>query len=83
MAELKSCQDTSPQDQLAKCLTQHAELIDLLHAASYTKENITVVPILIGHSGLIYVTHTLDSLTKLGLDKTQADKCACCSYKIP
>ena len=76
IAELKCCQDTRPQDQLARCLNQHHDLIELLKGAGYVEQNITVVPLLVGHSGSIYRMHTLDSLDRLGIDKSKAEKCA-------
>ena len=76
IAELKCCQDTRPQDQLARCLTQHNDLVELLKDAGYAEQNITVVPLLVGHSGSIYRMHTLDSLDRLGIEKSKAEKCA-------
>jgi len=76
IAELKCCQDTRPQDQLARCLTQHNDLIELLKEAGYAEHNISVVPLLVGHSGSIYRMHTLDSLDRLGIEKSKAEKCA-------
>ena len=40
------------------------------------EQNITVVPLLVGHSGSIYLMHTLDSLDRLGIEKSKAEKCA-------
>ena len=44
--------------------------------AGYAEQNIIVVPLLVGHSGSIYRMHTLDSLDRLGIEKSKAEKCA-------
>lgn len=71
--EFKYCKDTKPEDQLEKCMTQHSSLISDLRAAGYKVE---IVPILIGHSGTIYTSHTLDNMKKLGISTYHARKCA-------
>ena len=62
--EFKYCKDTKPEDQLEKCMTQHSSLISQLRAAGYKVE---LVPVLIGHSGTIYTSHTLDNMKQLGI----------------
>ena len=47
-----------------------------MREAGYAEQNITVVPLLVGHSGSIYRMHTLDSLDRLGIEKSKAEKCA-------
>ena len=71
--EFKYCKDTKPEDQLEKCKTQHSTLIDDLKKSGYTVE---LVPILIGHSGTIYTSHTLNNMKQLGISNYHARKCA-------
>ena len=54
-------------------MTQHSSLISNLRAAGHKVE---IVPILIGHSGTIYTSHTLDNMKKLGISTYHARKCA-------
>jgi ribonuclease HI len=75
IVELKTCRDTAPRDQLDNATTQHTELIRLLgeqHPGLYVK----VIPLLVGVSGTIYRTHTLDALQALGLTRAKARSCA-------
>ena len=51
-------------------------VIELLNDAGIEEHNITVVPLLVGHSGSIYRMHTLGSLDRLGIEKSKAEKCA-------
>ena len=64
---------TKPEDQLEKCMTRHSSLIAHLRAAGYKVE---LVPVLIGHSGTIYTSHTLDNMKQLGISTYHARKCA-------
>ena len=71
--EFKYCKDTKPEDQLEKCMTQHSSLIAHLRAAGFKVE---LVSVLIGHSGTIYTSHTLDNIKQLGISTCHARKCA-------
>lgn len=73
LIEFKYCKDTQPEDQLEACKLQHATLISDLTTAGYA---VHLVPILIGHSGTIYTTHTLTNMTQLGISLFHARKCA-------
>jgi ribonuclease HI len=74
--ELKTCQDTDPQSQLQRAAGQHSALQKQLLKAGFLARNIHIVPILVGVSGTIYHTHTLEALQKLGVTKTRAKRCA-------
>ena len=54
-------------------MKQHSSLISPLRAAGYKVE---LVPVLIGHSGTIYTSHTLDNMKQLGISTYHARKCA-------
>ena len=73
LGELKFCADTRPQNQMDRALEQHAETKKMLTTAGRT---VTMVPILVGNSGTIYNTHTMEALRKLGVGTTQAKGCA-------
>ena len=70
LVEIKTCKDTLPDEQLEACHKQHATYAQLHRTRTQ------IIPILIGASGTIYKTHTMDSLEKLGLEPDRAKKCA-------
>ena len=74
--EFKFCRDTKPEDQLQACNTQHQELIEKLVAKGTPRKNIKLIPILVGHSGTVYIEHTLRAIEKLGVNMFHAKKCA-------
>ena len=73
LIEFKYCKDTKPEDQLEACKSQHAMLMSDLTAAGYV---VHLVPVIIGHSGTIYTTHTINNMTQLGISTLHARKCA-------
>jgi hypothetical protein len=75
LIEFKYCKDTQPTDQLQKCHDQHAALTTALKAA-LPDHSIQLVPILIGHSGTIFKSHTIANMKKVGIDGRHALKCA-------
>jgi hypothetical protein len=76
IVEIKCCQDTSREEQLARARSEHIELIAELIKEGYDRGHIRIVPILVGVSGTIYKDHTLAPLQQLGLSRAQAMKCA-------
>ena len=72
LLEFKTCRCTDPDPQLTHCQQQHQRLIERL-SASY---KVTLIPVLIGQSGAVYKTHTLNNMEQLGIDKEAAMKCA-------
>ena len=74
--EFKYCRDTKPEDQLQACHTQHQELIEKLVTMGTPRQNIKLIPILLGHSGTIYIERTLRAIEKLGVTAIHARKCA-------
>ena len=75
LVEFKYCKDTQPNDQLQKCHKQHEALISALKQA-LPNHSIQLVPILIGHSGTVYKSHTISNMKKLGIEGRNALKCA-------
>ena len=73
LVEFKYCKDTKPEDQLEACRSQHATLMLDLTTAGFAAH---LIPVLIGHSGTIYTTHTLNNMTELGISAFHARKCA-------
>ena len=74
LIDLKTCNDTKPAHQLQHCFAQHAQLTNKLREVGYT--DVRTIPILVGHSGTIYLQHTLAALETLGIDRARAEKCA-------
>jgi ribonuclease HI len=74
--EFKYCRDTQPEGQLAKCAAQHETLVAKLAENGFNRENIHLVPILIGTSGTAYLQHTLKSMEQIGISAYHAKKCA-------
>ena len=64
-----------PEGQLAACSAQHQTLVDRLKANGTPAENIRIVPILLGHSGTVFSTHTLQNMELLGISRPHAKKC--------
>ena len=67
LVELKTCRDTSREEQMEKATTQHAELRELLEAAGQ-KHELHVVTL--GVSGTIY-KDTTATLETLGVEKKE------------
>ena len=57
--EFKYCRDTKPEAQLQACHAKHQELIDKLVTSGTPKQNIKLIPILIGHSGTARQLHSI------------------------
>ena len=74
--EFKYCRDTKPEAQLQACHAQHQELIEKLVTTGTPRQNIKLIPILIGHSGTVYIEHTLRAIEMLGVTAIHARKCA-------
>jgi len=71
LIEIKYCEDTRPEHQLAAAQQQHAHLCKLIDAKA-----VTIHPILLGVGGTCYTEHTLNQFKKLGLDHQRATKLA-------
>ncbi|MFN5998335.1 MAG: RNase H family protein [Paracoccaceae bacterium] len=68
--EIKYCCDWRPAGQGARIQSQHADMLAGLQAAGHT---VTLVPVLLGVGGTVYVS-SRDALTgSLGLTSSQAD----------
>ena len=67
LVELKTCRDTSREDQIERATTQHAELSELLEAAGQRHELHVVT---LGVSGTIY-KDTKTTLETLGVEKKE------------
>jgi len=65
LIEVKYCDDTRPEQQLARAIEQH---IELKHALVQQCHKVSQHTILIGVMGTIYKCHTELPLSKLGLD---------------
>jgi len=77
IVEFKYCRDTQPDTQHNNSIQQHQTLRDRLIASQqYRPENIHIIPIILGHSGTIYQTLTLDNMEKLGISALHAQKAA-------
>jgi hypothetical protein len=76
IVEFKYCRDTQPDTQHNNSISQHQTLRDQLIANGYQPENIHIIPILLGHSGTIYRTLTLDNMERLGISTQCAQKAA-------
>jgi hypothetical protein len=51
-------------------------LIEKLVTMGTPRQNIKLIPILLGHSGTIYIEHTLRAIEMLGVTAIHARKCA-------
>jgi hypothetical protein len=71
LIEIKYCEDTRPEHQLAAAKQQHAHLSKLIDA-----RNVTIHPILLGVGGTCYIEHTLNQFKHLGLNHQRATKLA-------
>ncbi len=69
--EVKYCDDTRPEQQLARATEQH---IRLKHALAQQCHKVSLRTILIGVAGTIYKCHTELHLSKLGLDLCRVRK---------
>ena len=67
LIEIKYCEDTRPENQLAAAQEQHSQLEIQLAGAQ-----VTLCTIFLGVGGTIYIPHTLNQLTELGLDSQKA-----------
>ena len=77
IVEFKYCRDTQPDTQHNNSIQQHQTLRDRLIASQqYRPENIHIIPIILGHSGTIYQTLTLDNMERLGISALHAQKAA-------
>ena len=76
IVEFKYCRDTAPQDQLTACMQKHAQLSQQLQLNCYGQQHIKTLPILVGTSGTVYNSHTLDNMEALGISPYHAKKCA-------
>jgi len=65
LIEVKYCDDTRPEKQLARATEQHN---GLKHALAQQCRKVSLHTILIGVMGTIYTCHTELPLSKLGLD---------------
>ncbi len=65
LIEVKYCDDTRPEQQLARAIEQHN---GLKHALAQQCHKVSLHTILIGVIGTIYKCHTELPLSKLGLD---------------
>ena len=72
LIEIKYCEDTRPEHQLAAAQQQHAHLCKLIDAKA-----VTIHPILLGVGGTCYTEHTLNQCKILGLYHQRAMKLAC------
>jgi len=71
LIEIKYCEDTRPEHQLAAAQQQHAQLCKLIDAKA-----VTLHPILLGVGGTCYIEHTLNQFKNLGLSHQRAMKLA-------
>jgi len=71
LIEVKYCDDTRPEQQLARATEQH---IGLKHALAQQCHRVSLQTILIGAMGTIYKCHTEMPLIKLGLDRCRLTK---------
>jgi len=71
LIEVKYCDDTRPELQLAGATEQH---IGLKHALAQQCHKVSLDTILIGVMGTIYKCHTELPLSKLGLDRCRLTK---------
>jgi len=71
LVEIKSCEDTRPQNQLNAAKEQHKDLCNILQGASDT---LHIIFLSVG--GTIYNTHTLKPFKELGLDSQRVKKLA-------
>ncbi len=69
--EVKYCDDTRPEQQLARATEQH---IGLKHALAQQCHKVSLRTILIEEMGTIYKCHTEIPLSKLGLDRCRLRK---------
>ncbi len=69
LIEVKYCEDTRPERQLAWATEQH---IRLKHTLAQQCHKVSQHTFLIGVIGAIYECHTELPLSKLGLDRSQA-----------
>jgi len=71
LIEVKYCDDTRPEQQLARATEQHN---GLKHALAQQCHKVSLHTILIGVMGTIYKYHTDLLLSKLGLDRCRVRK---------
>ena len=91
LVEVKTCHDTRPEEQAGKCHQQHQAWTRAAGRQLHQDQDdkgaqkdkpptttllTTIVPIIVGVTGIIYTGHTLANLQKLGLDKGAARQCA-------
>ena len=72
LIEVKYCDDTRCESQLARAAEQHRRLMGTLEAQGCTKVSLHII--LLGVVGAIYKHHTKIPLSKLGLDHCKVRK---------
>ena len=72
LVEIKYCEDTRPSNQLEAAQQQHKNLCD----NQLRGKTIMLHTILLGVGGSIYIPHTLQHFTDLGLDLQRSKKLA-------
>jgi hypothetical protein len=73
IVEIKYCRDTDPEGRLAAARAQHRQLAEAIARADPAAQ-VEYVPILLGVSGAIYKSDTLDRLQTLGVRRGLLDK---------
>ena len=71
LIEIKYCEDTRPEHQLAAAQQQHAQLCNLIDAKA-----VTIQSILLGVCGTCYTEHIINQFKKLGPNHHRAMKLA-------
>ncbi len=71
LVEIKYCEDTRPETQLAVAKHQHQDLISSIRRKY---KRVTLHTILLGVGGLIYKAYTDEPLQRLGLDRFSANR---------
>ena len=74
LVEIKMCPDTDPTQQQANAEIQHAHLEHLLATRLDGKGEVARKTILVGHSGTIFMEHSLEALMSLGVQRSCAMK---------
>jgi ribonuclease HI len=64
LIEIKYCADHQVGDQLQRAQEQHTRLVDLVRQR-HPKDEVQLLPILLGHGGTIYTKHTREPLLSL------------------
>ena len=77
LIEVKMCPDTDPTQQSDRADAQHAELAALLAARLNGRGAVGRKTILVGHSGTLFIYHSLETLMDLGVIARWETVCAC------